>query len=137
MERLKTTEAENLDKESIEKKFAEFRAKINEIVDYINGKELEGACVKAIEELPNETKLSALGYVEESDDDDDVCLEKEPPFTIIVNDRFCSYEYPLNISKKYSINKIVEKIYGAFSVEEDIKPIRKVDLKCLLSKIIR
>ena len=37
-------------------------------------------------------------------------------FKITVNDGFCSYEYPLHISTKNSIDGVMKKVYKAFDL---------------------
>lgn len=39
-------------------------------------------------------------------------------FTIKINDTYCEYEYPLRISKNYSIDQIAKRIFKSFRTKE-------------------
>lgn len=62
----------------------------------------------------------------------------EANFKITVDDQFCKYEYPLNISADYSIQNVMEKIYETFDLpmqkgvwvkEDEVKSIKQLKNK--------
>lgn len=46
--------------------------------------------------------------------------ETNATFRFTISDGHCSYEYPLNISDKYSIYMIAERIYKAFNLKKEM-----------------
>jgi len=79
--------------------------------------------INEIERRINELDSSFNGKIESIKDEIKKLKESErperPDFIITISDSYCTYKYPLNIGRKFSIAMITERIYKAFGIPEE------------------